>query len=261
MRVSDEPLLRGSGLEDEQPASPVPMQTLSYPLATWERVLQAVPDDGSSVLPEVPYWFTDLGSTVEQSLSGASSSYETISVDYPAFTAGTVIPYDYSANAYNRTTSGFSDVSPALLSLDRPGTEALDSLAMNTYSFPITQALSQQTVFVQDFGTAATFDQSFAEAAQRAYSTCWNGQAQHAAHSTVALPASYAWADMLVDATHVAVDNTYVDRLEHGLPDSPTLGTSTSSTELEQLAGHTASEMFHYKTPHFSDYPRKYTEV
>ena len=237
------------------------MQTLSYPLETWERVLQNVPDDGSSVLQEVPYWFTDLGSTVEQSLCEASSSYETTSMDYPAFAAGAVIPYGYSADAYNGTMSGFSDASPALLSLDGQGTEALGSLAMSTYSFPTTQALSQQTVIVGDAGTAATFDQSFAEAAEPAYSICSSGQAQHAAYSTVVPPSSHAGANMLVDMARVAVNDTHVDRLEHGLPDSPTLGTSTTSTELEQLAGHTASELLRYQTPHFSDYPRKYTDI
>ncbi|KAF3031458.1 hypothetical protein E8E12_001486 [Didymella heteroderae] len=261
VRALDEPLYKSSGPEDEQPASPAPLQTLSYPLETWERVMQVGPDDESSVLREVPYWFTGLGPTIEQSLSEASSSYETTSVNYPTSTAGAVIPYGYFVDAYNEATSGFSDASPALLSLAGSGTEALGSLAMNTHSFPITQALSQQTLFVRDVGTAATFDQSFAETAQRASSTCLSGQAQQAAYNTAVPPSSYVGANMLVDTNHFAVDNTYVTRLEHGLPDSPTLSAPATSTELERLAGHTASELIHYQTPHFSDYPNLSAEV
>lgn len=66
---------------------------------------------------------------------------------------------------------------------------------------------------------------------------------------------------MLVDMAHAAVDNTCVDSLDRGFPDSPTLSTSTTSTELDQLSGHTSSKMFHYQTPHFSDYPCKYPDV
>lgn len=66
---------------------------------------------------------------------------------------------------------------------------------------------------------------------------------------------------MLVDATYVAINNTYVDRLKHSLLDSLTLSTSTSSTKLEQLTSYIASKMFYYKTLHFLDYLRKYTEV
>jgi hypothetical protein len=188
------------------------------------------------------------------------------SVDGPASAAGAVIPYGHSIEAYTGATSELSSASPAWLSLAGLETEALGSLATNTYSFPTAQA-PFQTVFVRDIGTAATFDQSFAEAAQRACSTCLGGQAQHAAYGTVTPLSSYTGANMFVDAnmlvdtTYVAVDNAYVDSLEHGLPDSPTLGTSTASTELEQLAGQTANEVFDYQTPHFSEYPRKYMNV
>lgn len=228
--------------------------------------MQVGTDDGGSVSWEVPCWFTNLGATVEQSFSEASSSCDTTSVDGPASAAGAVIPYGYSVDAYTGATSGLSSASPAWLSLAGPETEALDSLSTNTHSFPTAQAPFQQPVFVRDVGTAATFDQSFAEAAQRASSACLNSQAQHAAYGTVAPLASYAGANivdanMLVDATYVAVDDACVDSLEHGLPDSPTLGTSTASIELEQPAGHTASEMSYYQTPHFSEYPRKSTET
>lgn len=223
--------------------------------------MQIGQNNESSVLRDAPYWCTNLRSTVEQSLDEASLSHAATSVDYPASAASAVIPYAYSVDAYNGAASGFSDASPAFLSLVGPGIEAPDSLAMNTHSFPITQALSQQTVFVQDVGPAATFGQSFAEAAHRASSTCSSGQAQHATYSTVVLPSGHAEAKMFVDTNHGAVDDTYMDRLEHGLLDSPTLGASITNADLEQSASHTAGELFRYQTPHFSDYARKYTDV
>lgn len=248
-RPGDEPSFRVSEPDNEQPASPIPMRTPSYPLEMWERAMQVEPDDESSVLQEAPSWFPAIGTTEEQFLGETISSYQATSVEYPASAAGAMVPYGCFVDAYNgatsefsdaygETSSGFGDASPPSLSLDEPGTEVLENLAMSTFTDPITQIPHQQTGFVRDIGAAEAFDQFFAE-----------------------IPSSHAEANMLMSTTHIAVGNSYGDRLGHGLPDSPTLGASTTSTELEQLAGHRASELFRYQTPHFSDYPRKYTDI
>lgn len=216
-------------------------------------------DDACTVSWAAEPWFGNVDTTVEHSGGEAPSSYKTAATDCTATEASTVTPYGYAVDDLNEVMGGCGDANPTSLRLNSLSTGALDSLVMNTYGFPTTQALAQQTFPTCYTGTAAIFDLPFAEAAQRVTSNYVGDPAQLAAYNTVTPPSIYADTNMYVDANNIDVNSTYTDPLEHGVPDSPTLGTYRS-TELEQLADHTTSRLYDRQSRHFSDFPSKYTD-
>lgn len=236
---------RGDRQRDEQLASPGPIRTYSYPLETWEQVQQ------------LPCWLSALDSTGEQFTSG-TSSYETLSVDCPSVTTDVLVPFDAMVDTYSGGISVFSEANSASLSVLETGRETQDQLAIATNSFPITQALSSQTMVVQNDINTGMVNQFFSDATRQVYPACPDDQLRSSTYSTMVSPPVYSGNNMLAGVADLAADNTYMDVFEQGLPDSPTLGVSTSS-EPHHIAGHIVEDAGYYQTPHFSGYPCEYT--
>lgn len=213
-------------------------------------------DDGSSSLPQMPFWSTDFDPDGQS--HNWSSLYDTTSVNSSSFSSDTVVPYDNMVESYNGATNVFSDASPFSLPLGGLDSEALSGVGMNVYGVTAMQELShQQTGISQFIGTPISYGDHSVDASQQAHSTGLHDQLCYAAYGTMSPLLSYVEPNTLLEPAYAAVDNTCVDQSERGLPDSPTLGVFASSTEPTQHFSQLDSGVDHYETPHFSDYPCK----